>query len=368
MTFRKTVFNGSWRRFPFPNWDDEIWDEETLLKYKRAMITHAQDPIELLDTPLYSNSIAGVGKSNGGVLAPNGFIYMHPNWHNRWIKIDPENLTMTPVGPDYGGATSKFRGCFLGHTGKLYAVGSRNGFNVSVLDPEDDSVYNFGSLSGNGKFVGAVMSPQGFGYTVPFSYPHIVKIDIEEETLELIGNIPGLSKFRGAVLADNGKIYFVPDSSNQVMVLNPETDEISFFGSGLGGRRFESGCLAPNGKIYCSNAAGTNILVIDPETETTYFIPNSVPCIGFCLYNDGKLYTAPFNSNFMVILDPETETVEHKFIPGLDTTFNAYYDVKVAFDGCMYGIPFSAGRVIRLSKPAEYVDQNDLLSRIRNRA
>ena len=116
-------------------------------------------------------ALAGNGKYNGGVLAPNGVdIYAIP----------------------YGSTTT----------------------TVLKINTLNDTITTFGSLGAiSGKYSGGVLAPNGFIYFIPYSATSILKIDPTNDTITTFGSIAGSSKWYGAVLAPNGFIYGIPYNS-----------------------------------------------------------------------------------------------------------------------------------------------------------
>ena len=71
--------------------------------------------------------------------------------------------------------------------------------------------------------------------------------------IESITGLTGDNKWFGGVLAPNGKIYCVPRSSTSVLIIDPETNtaETTSITGLTGNAKWYGGVLAPNGKIYC---------------------------------------------------------------------------------------------------------------------
>ena len=343
-------------------WDEgnlwPIWNltPYSILDINQSTIASKTDnqQIQLLSTSVTSSVSLGFASAAGGIVAPNGNIYMVPRNQPSIIEYNPTTNISQYVGPDYGGLSAKWNGAALGGNGKIYSVPNRFNY-VLEFDPTTNNIININTITtGNAKWYGGVTAPNGFIYCAPVGASRILKIDPSTSTLSEFGNVVGASKYRGAVIGQDGKIYFVPDSAIQVMVVDPTDDSISFFGNltGFSSRKWEGGILAPNGKIYCMPGLATlgginQILVIEPSTQTTYLIPFTNTGFGGCLGPDGNIYGPTGNGSGYYKIDPNTDIAT--VFPDPNMFFESHLGAVLGLDGAIYLMSFQSGRIIRIS-------------------
>ena len=131
---------------------------------------------------------------------------------------------------------------------------------ASQIEP---SINLFGSLSGNNKWLGGVLAPNGKIYGIPRNSTQILEIDPTNNTTSLFGSLPGgENKWAGGVLAPNGKIYAIPTLSTQILEIDPTNNTTSLFGSFSENAKWRGGVLAPNGKIYAIPRESNQVLEI----------------------------------------------------------------------------------------------------------
>jgi len=258
----------------------------------------------------------------GGVLAPNGTIYVSPNADPSVLAINTYTDEVRQIIiPTTIPQRTQFVGGVCLPNGKIY----RLGFNILIQDTNNDTFsfisVNYGSLKG--------------GYS-------------------------------GCVLGPNGKIYGVPGSADNVIVINPNDDSYSFITSpdicGNVDRKWYGGALAPNGNIYCfPRRNASSILLINTNNDTATasiptlqgnFIvpsPNEGVYTGGCLAQNGKIYSAPSNpgpsdssaGRFFMEIDPSSNTYQYigksisSIFPSLPPT-RLFYFPSLAQDGWIY--------------------------------
>ena len=124
----------------------------------------------------------------GGVLAPNGKIYMVPYQSPNCLILDPltNSIDITSI-TNLGTGTNKWQGGCVAPNGKIYCI-PRDSTSVLIIDPNNNTAD-----------------------TTTIS-------DLSSQT----------NKWCGGVLAPNGKIYCIPRNANSVLVINPTTNTKSF--------------------------------------------------------------------------------------------------------------------------------------------
>jgi hypothetical protein len=101
---------------------------------------------------------------------------------------------------------------------------------VLKIDPTDDSVSTFGSLSGDSlKWLGGGLAPNGQIYGIPFSGTTVLKIDPTTDSTSTIGTLSGTLKWVGGTLAPNGAIYGVPYNATTILRVGSPVDIQSDF-------------------------------------------------------------------------------------------------------------------------------------------
>ena len=89
-------------------------------------------------------------------------------------------------------------------------------------------------------------------------------------------DLTGDFKWVGGILAPNGKIYGIPSYSTDILIIDPTTDTAtrSNMGADLTDtQKWVGGILAPNGKIYGIPRDSTDILTITPDFSPTTYVP-----------------------------------------------------------------------------------------------
>ena len=142
--------------------------------------------------------------------------------------------------------------------------------NISTFSTTTNT---FGSLTGNEKWYGGVLAPNGKIYGIPFSSTQVLEIDPVAQTTTLFGSLAGTAKWFCGILAPNGKIYGIPANSTQIVEIDPVAQTTALFGSLAGGDKWIGGVLALNGKIYGIPRNSTQIL----EIGTTNALDDNFP-------------------------------------------------------------------------------------------
>ena len=134
-------------------------------------------------------------------------------------------------------------------------------------------------------------------------------------------------KWAGSVLAPNGLIYGVPYSAESVLIVDPTTnalDTTTIIGLPSTGGKWSGGVLAPsNNIIYCFPQGHDSVLKIDPTANTADW--NAVTGVGIsshkfrsgALANNGLVYGIPYFATFVLIIDPNTDTIDTTTLGGL---------------------------------------------------
>jgi streptogramin lyase len=277
----------------------------------------------------YSNSgLFGTGANgqfHGGVLHPNGKIYLTPYQATYSISIDPQTNQLSSIGPlTYSNPI--WEGSVLAGNGKIYCV-PHTATSCLVIDPIANSIAYIGNAAtfspGAGVwFSQGCLGPNGKVYFAPHNSTWFVKIDPDTNTIFSHAAMVGNQKYLGMVSAPNGRLYLMPFISTVGAYIDPNTDTFvtyttNFPGSNGAIAAFASGVLAPNGKIYMIPGHATVGVVLDPSNNTASVYATSFPgtngsITGYgcgCLGSDGKIYCSPLESTLVTVIDPSNDTV-----------------------------------------------------------
>ena len=152
----------------------------------------------------------------------------------------------------------KYAGGVLAPNGHVYMV-PYNANNIGDFDPATDAfsvVSISGVISHGSKYAGGVLAPNGHIYMVPDNADSIGDFDPATgsfSALDISGVISHGHKYRLGVLAPNGHIYMVPCNADGIGDFNPATGvfKVIGFSSVISHAvKYYGGVLAPNGHIY----------------------------------------------------------------------------------------------------------------------
>jgi hypothetical protein len=350
-------------------------------------------PNTLLDISgsIKSSGIADYSNSTGNntqiLTKANGQnLWSYPGYNYSTGDMFPEN-EVDLSGVNYLDSNlNKFFGGVLAPNGKIYMIPS-SANHVLILNPYTNEV-DLSSIiitnPGSGWF-GGVLAPNGKIYCVPANSSQILVIDTNDNSYYYISGITNanyptiaadIQKWGGGVLASNGKIYCIPYFSEAVMIIDTQDDSINLTDiSGLnninypnllwktGAREsFFGGVLGPDGKIYCMPNSAYGVMVINPEDNSidvsSYLYVNAFPSSiringqrfgywGGCLAQDGNIYSAPWNFNRILKIDLSNQylTIVTPDI-SLSTNQNYWIGTVCSLNGKLYGIPSSFNKVL----------------------
>jgi hypothetical protein len=177
----------------------------------------------------------------GGVLGIDGNVYTVPHDQvnqNSVLRIDPKTLTCTVAINAFGGSFFAFAGGVLHPNGLIYLI-PRRGFsnNRSIYTLGPPGVYNTGtrlttptntpSTSFNTIFYGGNMAPDGLIYCIPGTSRFINTVNSAGtvvQTIDVSSLYPNFTNANyrlwfGGVVAPNGKLYLMPWSTPNIGVL-----------------------------------------------------------------------------------------------------------------------------------------------------
>ena len=381
--------------FPANAFDTNIATSYSLTFSNTALTTQSIDDILVsLDTSGVSNGTftqsGGQAPSATGEAAIDSLVgkgwtitvtggyqpILFPNWEdnnvdgsvfmtalNNYVPQTFNNTTNT-FGSLSG--NTKWVGGVLAPNGKIYGI-PRDSTSVLEIDPVNQTTSLFGSLSNSStKWAGGVLAPNGKIYGIPRGSTQVLEIDPVNQTTSLFGSLSGVNKWEGGVLAPNGKIYGIPRDSTSVLEIDPVNQTTSLFGSLSGSTKWEGGVLAPNGKIYGIPRDSTQVLEIDPVNQTTSLF-GSLSGVnkwqGGALAPNGKIYGIPFNSTQVLEIDPVNQTTS---LFGSLSGSTKWFGCVLAPNGKIYGIPFGSASILEIGDTNNQ-DEDFVLARYVNK-
>ena len=188
---------------------------------------------------------------HGGVLVETnhtGAIYCIPSNANRILKIThEENHTKSEyIGPflkSNNMTKNKWYGGIKGFDNAIYGI-PYSSPHVLRIDSNTDEVSLLGNLTSERyKWHGGVLSPiNGCIYGIPSHTNTILKINTTDSTITLLPTplnyynqttLEQKYKWGGTVIGQDDCIYGLPSNSNTILKINPHNDEITTFGNNI---------------------------------------------------------------------------------------------------------------------------------------
>jgi hypothetical protein len=151
---------------------------------------------------------------------------------NDFIKIDTNNDTVTLIDSGQstptGGARAYYGAC-AAPNGNIYMLPISNVWQVTVINPDNDSLTNIGTYSGsNGpRYLGGCLGADGRIYSTGWTFSNFFIIDTANNSRTQAGSLGGTNTLymgQTAILAPNGKIYIFPFNATNVLVLSPSNE------------------------------------------------------------------------------------------------------------------------------------------------
>lgn len=258
-----------------------------------------------------------------------------------------EEPTITRFGVVASGQ-SKYNGGVLAPNGKIYAAPAWSG-SVLVIDPITKNLQTVSILSNasDARWCGAVIDKNGMMHGILSGSSSQMEFNTNNHTNYFRNIFTGDNKFYGGVIKNN-KIYSIPYSYTKVLEFDIETKILTTFGNLSGLIKWTGGVLHPNGKIYGTPFNSPSILEINPEERTTRLIGSftgTEKWIGAVLGPNNKIYFIPNSHTQILEFNPETEeTILFGSLPGT----NKWQCGVLAPNGRIYGIPKNSTGVLEI--------------------
>lgn len=242
-----------------------------------------------------------------------------------------------------------------------------SGKTVGVFNLSTDSLSEFGSYEGTGKWGCAALSSKKRIYCIPHTAMQMLVIDnleAETPTSRLIGSYPGSNKWTSAVIDSKGDIYCIPFISKNILKIIPgdTIDEDVYETIPLPAElqnidyKWRSGTIAPNGNLYLIPYGANMILVYNPTLKTFNTIPVTAAesykykFVGCTLGTNGMIYGMPYDFTQIIEINPNTNELRY-----ISTSYNANSSISFGSimddDGNIYTVPNGISDVIKISPP-----------------
>jgi len=298
-------------------------------------------------------ALPGRDRFLGGELGADGCIYGIPGSAGYVVKVDPHSGEVrAPYGallhgegvrmPSFGKLSSSKRNQFkwlrgvLGCDDRIYGVPS-NGNAVLRVDPATEEVALIGGPLPElpWKWHGGVLAPDGCIYGIPCNAQRVLRIDTRTSAVEMVGPVlEGRQKWYGGLMGCDGCIYGIPFCADAVLRIVVATGAVELIGRGVpgltqGGFKWHGGTVGSDGVIYGMPSHANTVLRIDPRGD--------VPVVDVLATEVGEPGLDHHGRN-RCGSDERIEQGKYK-----------YGGAVVGRDGCVYGLPSDADRVLRIS-------------------
>ena len=284
----------------------------------------------------------------GGVLAPNGRIYLIPYSATQVAVIDPNARSVGVIGGALGGGGGRYAGGVLAANGKIYGFPYNNSTFLQI-DPATDTVTELGTLPGANKWAGGVAAPNGRLYGTQGFVGTALVIDPSGPSASTVQGTgvgsPG-HVYEGAVLGLDGNAYWFPAEglTSAFAFLDTTTETPTRFGSNSTGAYF-SGALAPNGRIYAMPSAGGALAEIDTDSRTvTRFGSVTTSYVGAALAASGRIYSVSNAGTKFLELEAGDQSLTERDTAGS----TGWQGAVLALNGKIYGIPLTGTNILEI--------------------
>ena len=159
------------------------------------------------------------------MLGPDNCIYAFPsNYQNKYVlKIDPVARTTQLIEHGISASGELFQSSVFAPDGQLWGVTCYYDKLVSYSTDTGTVTIHGDVRSGNGKWVGGCLAPNGKLYFAPLNSGSILEVDPDTGSsveIPIDTALESGNKFRGCVLAPNGSIYFIPYNATSALKLS----------------------------------------------------------------------------------------------------------------------------------------------------
>jgi len=324
-----------------------------------------------------------LAKFIGGVLAPNGKIYLGPQEASTPLIIDtnqtPPILTQVAGG---SGSVVQARGPAY-YDSRVYIPTYKNGTTQIWLVVNTD----------NDTLEPSIIQP-----THPTT-DEIFLTRVDYATEDSGKAIKHYDSLEGGVAGNNGKIYGMPYGASRINIVDTDTQTSTWgedyitgnapvdndpFSTIPGGmlqtktyfNKYKYGALANNGNIYAHGHRARSILKIDTSDDSATEIPYPQVIIdamlnggsedsadtakaasfGSVLGSDGKVYSTPWNIPYLIWIDPTDDSIGYLDISDIlesseSDINNGWYTLAAAVGNKLYFSPGTSEKILVIELP-----------------
>lgn len=361
----------------------------TLLQYnKTPSVRRTKNSIiqksYTIPLPSFNGEAANANLTNGGVLAPNGKIYLNPSTNFNIYSINTKD---NYISSEYWDKINELGGNNL-YTGGLapngciYYIPKSGSKGICRYDPEKKKMKQVYAITvSSGNYQSLVITPDGILYVIPFSQNNIIVFNTNNDTLVTTIDLTPLSIIAGGQLYlggvyYNNAIYVAPYSCDHLLKIDTVANTASKVLTGQSfSAAYKGGVLAPNGKIYFIASMATNIGIYDPvgntiDTTTIAGLNSATrPLYGKgILAPDGKIYCSPDKADHVLVINPTDNTKDTTTFAGYDSTVSGKFSGTVlSEEGNVVLIPNNIASATVITIPNQTLNKEALLSLTYNR-
>lgn len=315
-------------------------------------LTSLQSQISAQTETIQQIPYIGTGvNAEGGVMAPNGWMYCAPQSGDGTLtKFNIYTKERISLGSGYNG----YIGGVLAGNGYIYFIPFNTAATTILkINWATDVITTFGSLSGtNQKWISGVLAGNGKIYCPMNKMDRILVIDTSNDAITYITTYNGSStwdattlKYAGCALASTGKILCAPLDAATILEIDPSNDTATDFGTFTGGQSLYAGvCPAPNGFLYAIPYTSATVLKINPTTHATTTF-GSLTTSGSkwgsgAMALNGNIYAFPQNATTILKIDTGSDVAST-----ISTSFTGttkFIGTLLAPDGTLWGVPFNS--------------------------
>jgi len=344
-----------WYDVQVPDWtQNQHTAQWSTLQYYLSSVaaTNSLVPVSSNYTSSFG-SFPGGATFVGGVVAPNGYVYLVPAFVSKYYKINPIDNSVTSFGttPWDGNQLGAFNGGVLAPNGKIYFIPSGTTMCYGV-DPSSDTIFSFGGFTGNtivnntSLYAEGVLAPNGKIYCFPYRSSLCQVIDPSNNSVASFGTFVQSGNGPGGVLAPNGKIYMSIDTSSVAKIIDPSNNTVTAFATLSFNPGSANGVVAPNGKIYMADSTSYGI-VIDPSNNTitsfgTFAFAAGAEGQKAVVLPNGYLYFFAHKGTLAHVVDPSNNTVTSFAITHGGTGIGSYHGGVQTLNGKLIYVPHAS--------------------------
>lgn len=287
--------------------------------------------------------INGASGYRGSILSPNGFIYLAPYSAPRVAKLNTSTNIISQIGDSM--PSIKYSHLILAQNGSIYS------FPIDVQDilkitndvttyiPKSDSFTRFASI----------LAPNGYLYAIPGNATNILKLNPSNDSLSSFGSLSNdVNKYRTGSLAFNNNVYCPPYNETRILKIDTSNDTISYFGNiNFNSNQYSGIQLAPNGNLYCIPVvASTPVMKINPNNDTISYLTTPSTFTGsddVSLGLDGNIYSLSKNGRLLII-DTSTDVCRVIMLKNMDYSAIGFVGAST-YQGKIYLTPNSVNYI-----------------------